>query len=147
MPLRRRAIRADEPGPGRRVIAKSAQDGLLTAILTWIPTEIVATYKVIMGGISIEYTGFRFGISLLVLILTPFWTAYATADKKENVAWRQVILATIAFPCRVSAIQSDIMLQMFAQWQLWMGSVVLAVGTLALSPLDFFLKKAGVRQN
>ena len=145
--LRPRAKRADEAKPGRQAIAKKHQDGVLTAILTWIPFEVIAAYKFIMGFVPLDYPGWRFWLTVIVLVITPFWIAFATTSKQRKIAWRQVFLAPVAFVCWVAAIQEDVVARCFADWHPWMGSVVLGLGTLLLPVLDGILKKAGVPQN
>jgi hypothetical protein len=137
----------DEPGPGRQPIAKADRDTLITAILTWIPIEVIAAYKFIMGFIPISFPGWRFWISVIVLVLAPCWIAFATKANKGNYAWRQIILAPFAFLCWVAAVQDDVVASLFSGWETWMGSVVLGLGTIALPILDGVLRKSGVTQN
>jgi hypothetical protein len=145
--LRRRAKRADKPRPGRQAIAKKDQDSLLTAIMTWIPVEVIAVYKLVMGFIPLDYQPWRFWLTVIVLVVTPFWIAFATTPTNGKTAWRQVILAPIAFVCWIAALQEDVAARCVSEWQPWMGSVVLGVGTLLLPIFDGALKKLGVPQN
>ncbi|MBR1231637.1 hypothetical protein [Bradyrhizobium sp. AUGA SZCCT0182] len=148
MLLRPRVKREDNiAGKGRTLVAKGDQDGLLNAIITWIPIEVIGAYKFIVGVIPAEVTSWRLGITILVLIITPFWIAFATKPSQKETAWRQVILAPIAFVCWVTAIQPDVVTIIYSSWQSWMGSVTLGVGTLLLPVFDGALKKLGIPQN
>jgi hypothetical protein len=148
MLLRPRVKREDNiAGTGRTLVAKKDQDSLLNAIINWIPIEVIGVYKFIVGGIPAEVTSWRLGITILVLIITPFWIAFATKPSEKQIAWRQVILAPIAFVCWLTAIQPDVIANIYSGWQSWMGSVILGVGTLLLPVFDGALKRIRVPQN
>jgi hypothetical protein len=129
------------------MVSTGQQDSLLTAILMWIPVEVITSYKVIMGLIPADYGSGRLWTSILAIPITALWIAFATRTEGRKVAWRQVILAPLAFTCWVVAIQEDVMKGQFPDWELWMGSVVLGVGTLVLPILDGILRSLGITQN
>jgi hypothetical protein len=145
--LRRRAIVSDEPGPGRQAIAKKDEDTFLTAILTWIPVEVIVVYKFVMGIIPTGFSSWRLWLTVIVIVLTPVWIAFATKPENRKIAWRQVILSPFAFVCWVAALQEDVVTVLISGWQPWMGSVVLGIGTLVLPTLDGILRKLGFTQN
>lgn len=148
MPLfRRRAVREDAPKSARIPIARQDQDQFITAIITWIPIEVIAVYKFVVDLIPLEYTPWRLHLTVLILILTPLWIAFATVPKGKEIAWRQVILAPFAFVCWVAAIQQDVVVSLFDNWQSWMGSMVLGVGTLLLPIIDGMMKRLCIPQN
>jgi hypothetical protein len=132
---------------GRTLVAKKDKDGLIDSIIKWIPVEVIGVYKFIIGGIPADMSGWRLGTTILVLILTPAWIAFATKPSAKKVAWRQVILAPSAFICWIAAIQLDVVTILYSGWQAWMGSIVLGIGTLLLPIFDGILKKLGVPQN
>jgi hypothetical protein len=129
------------------LVAAGDEDAPLTAILKWIPVEVIGSYKFIMGMIPSDYTSARLWTSILAIPITALWIAFATQPTGKKVAWRQVFLAPIAFVCWAIAMQEDVMKGQFTNWEPWMGSVVLAAGTLALPILDGILRSLGVTQN
>jgi hypothetical protein len=132
---------------GRTLVGKNDKDGLIDAIIKWIPVEVIAVYKFIIGGVPDDMANWRLGISILLLILTPAWIAFATKPSAKKVAWRQVILAPFAFACWIAAIQMDVVTILYSGWQAWMGSIVLGFGTLLLPIFDGLLKLLRVPQN
>jgi hypothetical protein len=148
MPLiRPRVVLPDEPRAGTEPVSAGRRDSMLSAILKWIPVEVIGTYKFVMGIIPSEYVSWQWGFTIFAAVIAPFWTAFATKPKQRRIAWRQTIIATVAFPCWVMAMQQDLMPTLFGSWKPWMGSVVLGAGTLLLPVLDSLLRKAGVTQN
>src|SRR5262245_44754610 len=130
--LRRRAVRQDAPKFGRDAISRKDQDQFLTAIITWIPIGVIGVYKFVVGFIPLDHPGWRAWLTIIILLLTPLWIAFATLPKGRAIAWRQVVLAPFAFVCWVAAIQPDVVAGYIPDWQAWMGSVVLGLGTLLL---------------
>jgi len=145
--LRPRVIRQDKPGSGRIAVAATTEDSLLSAIVKWIPVEVLTVYKTIDGFIPADYHTFRLLFTVAVIIICALWIAFATKPEAKSVAWRQVILAPIAFTCWAVAMQSEIMQEIIRGWLPWMGSVVLGGGTLLLPIFDGMLKALGVNQS
>jgi hypothetical protein len=75
--------------------------------------EVITSYKVIMGLIPVDYGSGRLWTSILAIPITVLWIAFATQPKGSKIAWRQVILAPIAFTCWVVAMQEDVMKGLF----------------------------------
>lgn len=143
--LRPRVVRADKPGARRQLISAADQTKLLTAILEWIPVEVIAAYKFVINLIPSDNESFRLWSSVSAIPITALWIAYATRPKGQEIAWRQVILGPIAFTCWAIAMQGDILKYVSQSWEPWMGSVVLAGGTILLPIFDgIFRALAGV---
>jgi hypothetical protein len=115
--------------------------------MTWIPIEVIASYKFIIGLIPINYPGWRYWITVIVAVLAPCWIAFATKPEGGSYAWRQIALAPIAFLCWVAAIQGDVVALFYPPWETWMGSAVLGLGTIALPIIDGILRRCGLTQN
>jgi hypothetical protein len=147
MLLRPRVIGEDVERTGRVAVAKKDRDHLLTAIMNWIPIEVIGVYKFVTGFIPLDYPAWRFWITVIVLVLTPFWIAFATKPRGRKIAWRQVFLAPFAFACWIAVIQTDVVSAIIPTWQGWMGSVILGVGTVLLPILDGIMRRCGVPQN
>jgi len=145
--LRPRVVRADKPGPGRKEIAAGAQDSLLAAIANWIPVEVITVYKAAMGAIPEGWPTLRLGISIASVIVSFFWIVFATRDTGQKVAWRQALLAPVAFTCWAVATQADVVRGFYPDWGAWMAFLVLCGGTILLPILDGILKVCGVTQN
>jgi hypothetical protein len=147
MLLRPRVKGEDVARLGRVAVAKKDRDRLLAAIVNWIPIEVIGVYKFVMGFIPSDYPAWLIGTTVIVLVLTPFWIAFATKPNGQKTAWRQVFLAPFAFACWVAAIQTDVVSVLISAWQGWMGSVVLGLGTLLLPIFDGIMRRCGVPQN
>lgn len=145
--LRPRVIRPDKPGAGRVLVAASDQDSLLAAIVKWIPVEVVTVYKAAMGIIPDNRHSLRLAFTIFSIVITALWIAFATRPESRRVAWRQVLLAPIAFTCWAVATQGDVMQGLYSAWESWMAFLVLAVGTLLLPIFDGILRSLGVTQN
>ena len=145
--LRPRVMRTDKLGPGRTMVAPANQDPLLTAIVKWIPVEVLTIYKTVDGVIPAGKEQFRLWFAVGAILLCALWIAFATKPDGKPIAWRQVVLAPFAFLCWVVAMQGSTLKQIAPGWESWMGSVVLGAGTLFLPILEGILKALGVRQN
>jgi|SRR5215831_1955139 len=143
--LRPRAIRADKVA-GRVMVSPTEQDSLLAAVIKWIPVEVLTVYKAVDGFIPAERYSFRLGFIISATAVCALWIAFATKPSDKRLAWRQVILAPIAFLCWAVAIETDLIQHVYKDWQAWMGSVILGGGTLLLPIFDGILKSLGVSQ-
>ena len=149
MRLRPRVNRPDRTADGRVMAAAADQDKVLAAIIKWIPVEVIASYEFLLGVIPATASGFRFGLSVAFsFLLTPLWVGFASRDaaRNEPIAWRQVILSSIAFVLWALGTQVWIGSHLFSDWAPWMGSVVLGLGALILPIGDGALARLGVRQ-
>jgi hypothetical protein len=145
--LRPRASRNDPPRSGRVVIAAANVDRGLTAILKWTPVEVIASYKALVNAIPARHPLFLLWVTLATIPVTSLWIAFATRPKAGRVAWRQVILAPVAFTFWAAAMETDLMNGVSSHWEPWMGSLAIAGGTLLLPILDGVLFAIGVPQN
>jgi hypothetical protein len=146
--LRPRVARPDKaPVQGRIMVAESDKDSVLKAILGWIPVEVIAPYKFTMGFIPPGHGSARLWVTGLAVPVTFAWIVFATTPEGRKIAWRQAIIAPVAFACWAMAMQADVMKMLYPSWEPWMGSVALAAGTVLLPIFDGILKKAGVPQN
>lgn len=108
--------------------------------------EVVTFYKAAMGIIPGDEHSIRFHTTWLSVVATVLWIAFATRPKEGPVAWRQVIIAPIAFTCWAVATQQDVVMQVYPEWKTWMAALVVATGTLLLPIIDGLLKAIGVPQ-
>ncbi len=149
MRLRPRVNLPDKPADGLAMVAVADQDKVLAAIIKWIPVEVIAPYEVALGIIPATASAFRFWLSVaFAFVLTPLWIGFGSrdADRNEPIAWRQVILSSVAFILWAVGTQEWIGLHFSGDWRPWMGSVVLALGALILPIGDGLLRRLGVRQ-
>lgn len=147
--LRPRVIRSDKPRDGRIIPASAAKDEeIKTAILKWIPVEVIAVYEAALGVIPGDYIGFRLWLTIGLIPITGLWIGFATRDGSKNlpVAWRQLILSCLAFAFWSAGTQVDIMKAAISGWQPWMGSVTLAVGGILLPISEGVLYYLGITQ-
>ncbi len=145
--LRPRVVLKDAPRSRTVPASPSDEDSILGAIVKWIPAEIIGAYKFIIGFVPVEDATFRLWLSIAAIPICALWIAFATKPEGRNIAWRQAILAPIAFTCWAVAMQGDIMKHISPGWEIWMGSVVLGGGMMLLPIFDGILKAAGVTQN
>jgi len=113
----------------------------------WIPVEVITVYKAAMGAIPENWINLRVWSSAASLVITALWIAFATTPAPGRVAWRQVLLAPVAFACWAVATQPDIVRRLYPAWEPWMAILVLCGGTLLLPILEGVLKALGVPQN
>jgi hypothetical protein len=145
--LRPRVAGRDRPGPGRVPIAGSGQDSLLAAVVMWIPVEVITVYKATMGIIPEARSSLRFWLTVSSILVTALWIAFATRPEGRRIAWRQVLLAPVAFTCWAVATQGDVVKSIYSGWEPWLAFLVLAAGTVLLPILDGILRSLGVPQN
>jgi hypothetical protein len=146
--LRPRVSLKSDSGTARIPVAASlqGQDSLLSAIIKWIPVEILTVFKTVDGFVPVEKYGTRLILGATFMFLTPLWIGYATHPEGKPVAWRQVILAPVAFCLWAIAMLGDPLKYIFVSWNPWMGSVSLGIGTLLLPIFDGLLRSLGVKQ-
>jgi hypothetical protein len=144
--LRPRVVRADRPHDGRIPVAATSQDSLLSAIIKWIPIEVVGAYEFIGGLIPSDQFVWIIGMAVLCLILSPIWIFLSTSETDRSPAWRQIVISPFAFLIWIVAIDPHVT-ELLSGWKPWMGSTVLAIGTLLLPIIDSALKHLGLGQN
>jgi hypothetical protein len=123
-------------------------------LLAWIPVEVVMAYKAAMGSIPDDYPNLRFDFTVAAIILTVFWIAFATVPERSGekkfpwglIAWRQVMLAPIAFVFWAVATQGDVVKQVLPWWLSWMALPALAASAVVLPILNGILRACRVPQ-
>lgn len=146
--LRPRVARADKiQMQGRILVAEGDEDSPLKSILGWIPIEVIASYKFVMGFIPSDHEAARVWVTGIAVPIAFLWIAFATKPNDRKVAWRQALIAPFALACWAMAIEIDVMNALFPHWEPWMGSVALGAGTVLLPIFDGILKAFGVPQN
>jgi hypothetical protein len=119
----------------------------MTAILKWIPVEVIGAYKVAIG-LSYDHPVFGLWLSVLTVPTCGLWIAFATKPKLGTIAWRQALLAPLAFAGWAVAMGTDLIkAEVYQAWTPSMGAAVLVAGTILLPILDGILKAIGVPQN
>ena|SRR5258708_5053280 len=144
-PIRPRA----KGGDAKEVLVGSESQRPLEAILKWVPVEVIAAYQFTIGVVPAGYPKTSVLIVALFVLLTGPWIAFATneIDAKSKIAWRQVILATVAFCIWVVGTQPEIVRSSVPIWENWMGSIFLGVGWLLLPIADGILRMMGIPQD
>ena len=144
-PLRQRNKGWDK----EQVYAGSDDDKPLQAVLKWIPVEVIGAYQVAIGVVPPNRPAVIALLAIVFVVLSGAWIAFATANdvSKSLIAWRQVILATIAFTLWILGTQPEVVRYAVSSWENWMGSVVLGLGWLLLPIADGILRKMHVPQD
>lgn len=144
--LRPRAVRNDKDGPGRTQVAAADEDKNLKAVIKWIPTEFIGLYQAIMAAVPLAEGGARLWLSGLGIPLCAAWIGFATKPPEAKLAWRQIILAAVAFTVWAAAVQSEVLQASIDWWKPWMGTVLLLFAGAFLPVLDKILKAIGLTQ-
>jgi hypothetical protein len=77
-------------------------------VVTYIPAEIIATYQAAVGVVPATATQALAWVGIVLLVVAPFWTAFATTDPKERVPWFQVLASLVAFAIWLLSVQNPI---------------------------------------
>jgi hypothetical protein len=146
--LRPRVAGGDEVRSGRDLVgAKKKKDDVINAIIQWIPVEIIAVYETLLQIFKFSGPSLAYVIPAFVIV-TVLWIAFATREAARPLAWRQIILATLAFPIWVTGTTDPIKLQLAIDW--WdsrFAAAALPVGAVLLPIVDGILQHLGVRQD
>jgi hypothetical protein len=103
MAIRSRVVNAAEAAasPGAK------EDSYLTKVVTYIPAEIVAAYlaafNALKGVTGIPLREVLWGVSAVLLLLSPLWTLFAASDPDKPRPYFQSGAAAIAFAAWVFA--------------------------------------------
>jgi hypothetical protein len=142
--LRPRAVGAYKTN-GKVSIAGGDQK-VLDLVLKWIPVEVIAFYQALMAEVPTKDGQLRLNITYAAAVICALWIAFATRPAEKPVAWRQIILSTLAFVFWAAAVQNEVMQQLY-HWNQHTGAVVLIFGSILLPIFDGILAKLGVPQN
>ena len=118
----------------------------LDLVLKWIPLEVIAFYQALMAAIPTKEDQMRLNITYIAIAVCAAWIAFATRPAEKPIAWRQVILSTLAFVFWAAAVQSEVMQKNY-HWYEFTGTVVLILGSVLLPIFDGILARLGVPQN
>ena len=152
-PLRPRFIGGDSRVVDGRVFASTGEprDGRLDALLKLIPVEVIAFYEGITTPFGNDLTPFLIGAIAAGTVICFLWTAFATSDNQKAqsaIAWRQVILATLAFLFWVVGTTSpELWKAQLGSWHPGINPAVLALGAVALPIVDGVLRRLGLPQD
>jgi hypothetical protein len=126
----------------------AGKDNVLSAIVNWIPIEVIGAYEGIMGVIPDANTGTRLWVTILGIPVTALWIGFATQDdsQPQKIAWRHLILATFAFFCWTVGSQPAIVKLVITAWEPWMGTATIAAGAVLLPILNGILRALKVPQ-
>ena len=144
-----RPIRPREDGHDNQEVLVGANDQRpLQAILKWIPVEVIAAYQFTIGVVPFSNSAMLITVAIIFVFLTAGWIAFATIDPQtaKNIAWRQVLLAVVAFIVWVVGTQPDVMKYLYPSWASWVGSIALGIGWLLLPIIDGILRRLGVHR-
>jgi ABC-type Na+ efflux pump permease subunit len=135
-----------------RVLAGGGEprDSAVTALVKWIPIEVIAFYEGITTPFGNDIGPFLIYAIVVGMVATLLWTAFATGDKEANsaIAWRQVVLATLAFAFWVVGTTSpELWKGLLGIWHPALNPMLLTLGAFALPIVDGALRKFGVLQD
>src|SRR3954465_4380037 len=109
------------------VSASDDKDGSIAAVVKWVPVEVIAFYEGITTPFGDKIAGvlwYAIGVGVAVTFL---WIAVATDDakKRSSVAWRQVVLSTVAFLFWVLGTTSpDVYAKLFTWWHIGISPAI-----------------------
>jgi hypothetical protein len=141
--LRPRAVGA--PIPGGRIPVSASGQKTLDLVLKWIPVEIIALYQAVIAAIPTSDGDLRLGATYVAIVVCAAWIAFATKPANEPIAWRQMILSTLAFIFWAVAVQSEVLEKVY-DWKPVIGGLVLIFGSALLPIFDGILARLGVPQ-
>jgi hypothetical protein len=150
--LRPRVIGGDaRERDGRLAVsATSDRDGVISAITKWIPIEVIAFYEGVTTPFGNDLArGLWYAIAAGTVV-TFLWIAFATesSQKASRIAWRQVVLACVAFVFWVVGTTSpDVWKTLLWWWHPGINPAALAAGAVALPITDGIMRRAGVPQD
>jgi hypothetical protein len=139
-------MRPDKPSAGRTPVATGEEDTALKAVLKWIPIEVIGFYQAVMAAVPTEKSDFRLWLTVTTIPICAGWIAFATKPTDKDFAWRQILLAALAFVFWGAAVQSEVLKATVTWWETWMGTVVLIVGSVFLPIFDGLLMRLGLTQ-
>ncbi len=150
--LRPRVNGGDPRVVNGRVLVSGGEtrDSTVTALVKWIPIEVIAFYEGITTPFGNDIGPFLIYAIVAGMVATLLWTAFATGDQEARsaIAWRQVVLATLAFAFWVIGTTSpESWKVLIGAWHPALNPVLLAVGAFALPIVDGALRKFGVLQD
>jgi hypothetical protein len=127
----------------------------LEIVTTAVPIEIIGFYQGIVSYFGAARAAWFWWSILAGALITVLWVAFATQDfgsetpkPKEEIAWRQTILACWAFICwAIGTITPELGEKIGSAW--WhpaIGPAALAIGAISLPILDGVLHKLGLPQ-
>jgi len=145
--IRPRVMLPETSEDGRKLVSVGSEDTVLSAIVKWIPVEVIAACQFVLGVIPKEHTSASLWLMASFLPITALWIGFATREHDRPIAWRQLTLATFAFFVWGIGAQAAIVHGAVPSWEAWMGSIALALGGVLLPIGDGILRALGVRQN
>ena len=142
--LRPRVVEADA---GDIEPISAGEQGPLGKIVKWIPIEVIGFYEAAMAALVDDTDAtLRLWLTLIAWIICGFWIAFATKPKTKKYAWRQIILAMVAFVFWAAGIQSEVLSKLLG-WKPVIFTLILLGGTMILPIINGMLIKLGVPQN
>jgi hypothetical protein len=135
-----------------RVLVGSGEsrDSTVSALVKWIPIEVIAFYEAITTPFGNDVGPFLIHAIAAGTVASFLWTAFATTDQKARsaIAWRQVVLATLAFVFwAVGTTSPELWKGLLGAWNPALNPVTLASGAIALPIVDGVLRRLGVPQD
>src|SRR5690242_13318061 len=75
------------------------KDSLVSALVKWIPIEVIAFYEGITTPFGTSLAGGLLYAIAAGFVVTFLWIAFATESTKasSHIAWRQTVLSSVAF--------------------------------------------------
>jgi hypothetical protein len=150
--LRPRVSGGDTRVVDGRVLVSSGEsrDSTVSALVKWIPIEVIAFYEAITTPFGNDVGPFLMHAIAAGAVASFLWTAFATTEKKASspIAWRQVVLATLAFIFwAVGTTSPELLKGLLGVWHPALNPVTLAFGAIALPIVDGILRWLGMPQD
>jgi hypothetical protein len=135
---------------GTIAVSSTKRDDIATAIVKWIPVEIIACYEAVAAAFGNSIAAGLVYVVPVGMVLTFGWIAFATEDKKAKspIAWRQAWVASFAFAFWIAGSTSaDIWKLIVPWWHPAFNPALFAIGGVMLPIIDGILRRFGVRQD
>ncbi len=129
--------------------AKANDDGFVATVVKYVPIEVVAVFEAIAVAIPTANAKATFWIAVVMIPMTALWILFGTTNEVKNrkIAWRQVILAPLAFAFWAAGTQLTMMQVQFTGWKPWMSAAAVAAGSFALPICNGVLRALNVPQD
>jgi hypothetical protein len=131
-------------------IGAKKRDDLATAIIEWIPVEVIACYEAVTAAFGNSIAAALPYVIPAGMLVTLGWIAFATSDNKakSRIAWRQAWISSFAFAFWVAgSTNADIWKLIVSEWNPAFNTAIFAIGGVLLPIIDGILRRFGVRQD
>lgn len=129
--------------------AQTPEQSYAAKVVTYIPAEIIAAYQAAVGIVPADAPVALAWVGGILLVIAPLWTAFATTNKDEPIAWYQALAAFAAFAVWLLSVQNPLVSYVFSNGVTtipgYVRSLILIVASLAFPVVEGFLRRRGYR--